>query len=158
MTIKLDKRNYRVHNEENKKLIEKSLKECGAGRSILIDANNEIIAGNGVYEQAQKLKLPTRIIETDGKEIVAVKRTDLKTNDEKRTKLAILDNSTNDLSSFDIPMLEEDFDVATLNELGIPAVKIDENELQDFFTENEEKTLDKDKTIICPYCGKEIEL
>lgn len=29
MTIKSDKRNYRKHDEKNKKLIEKSLKECG---------------------------------------------------------------------------------------------------------------------------------
>ena len=47
--IKFDKKNYRKHNDKNKKLINKSLKECGAGRSILIDNQNEIIAGNGIY-------------------------------------------------------------------------------------------------------------
>lgn len=35
--IKLDPRNYRIHGEENKRLIRKSLTECGAGRSILVD-------------------------------------------------------------------------------------------------------------------------
>ena len=89
--IKFDKRNYRKHNAENKRLIKKSLEECGAGRSILIDGEDEIIAGNGVYEQAKKLKMPVRIIETDGSEIVAIKRTDLKTNDEKRKQLAVMD-------------------------------------------------------------------
>ena len=34
-TIKFDKRNYRIHSDENKELIKKSLLECGAGRSIL---------------------------------------------------------------------------------------------------------------------------
>ena len=60
--IKFDKRNYRKHNDKNKKLIKKSLQECGAGRSIIIDNEGEIIAGNGVYEQAQKLGLKTKIV------------------------------------------------------------------------------------------------
>lgn len=50
--IKLDPHNYRIHGEENKRLIRKSLTECGAGRSILVDKNDIVIAGNGVYEQA----------------------------------------------------------------------------------------------------------
>ena len=52
--IKLDSKNYRVHTDKNKMIIDKSLKELGAGRSILIDSENEIIAGNGVFEQAEK--------------------------------------------------------------------------------------------------------
>lgn len=38
--IKFDKRNYRKHNDKNKNLINKSLKECGAGRSIVIDGGS----------------------------------------------------------------------------------------------------------------------
>lgn len=37
MEINFDKRNYRKHSDKNKELINKSLKECGAGRSIVID-------------------------------------------------------------------------------------------------------------------------
>ena len=74
--IKIDKRNYRKHSDKNLSLIEKSLKECGAGRSILLDSEDEIIAGNGVYEQAKKLNIPVKIIETDGSELVVVKRTE----------------------------------------------------------------------------------
>jgi len=48
--IKHDKRNYRKHSDRNKALIQKSLSETGAGRSIVIDADNEIIGGNGVFE------------------------------------------------------------------------------------------------------------
>jgi hypothetical protein len=51
--IKPDQRNYRIHTDKNKRIIEKSLKQLGAGRSILIDGNNEVIAGNGVFEQAR---------------------------------------------------------------------------------------------------------
>ena len=121
--IKFDKRNYRKHNEKNKKLIRKSLKDCGAGRSICLDSENEIIAGNGIYEQAQALNIPVRVIETDGSELIAVKRTDLKTADEKRKQLAVMDNSTSDTSSFDIDLLKTDFDVDTLGDWGIDAIE-----------------------------------
>lgn len=117
--IKFDSRNYRIHNDKNKKLISKSLKELGTGRSIVIDADNEIIGGNGVYAEAQKLNIPVKIIETDGKELIALKRTDLKTNDEKRKQLAIIDNSTSDTSEFNMDMLLEDNTPEQLAELGI---------------------------------------
>lgn len=117
--IKFDKRNYRKHNDRNKELINKSLKECGAGRSIVIDNDNEIIAGNGIYEQAQKLGLKTKVIETDGSELVVVKRTDLQTDDAKRKQLAVMDNSTSDSSEFDFELINADFDVGTLGEWGI---------------------------------------
>jgi site-specific DNA-methyltransferase (adenine-specific) len=119
--IKFDKRNYRKHNDKNKELIEKSLKECGAGRSIVIDNENEIIAGNGIYEQAKKLGIKTKVIETDGSELVVVKRTDLQTNDEKRKQLAVMDNSTSDSSEFDFELLNADFEVETLADWGIDA-------------------------------------
>lgn len=119
MAIKADKRNYRKHNDKNKALIKKSLEECGAGRSIVIDNEDEIIAGNGIYEQAKKLGIKTKIIETDGTELVVVKRTDLATNDEKRKQLAIMDNSTSDSSEFDLELLQEDFEINVLNDWGV---------------------------------------
>ena len=117
--IKFDKRNYRKHDKKNKSLIKKSLEKFGAGRSIVVDAEGEIIGGNGVYEQAQKLGLKTKIVETDGSELVVVKRTDLKTDDEKRKALAVMDNSTSDTSEFDIDLLEEDFAIEDLNDMGL---------------------------------------
>lgn len=120
--IKYDKNNYRIHNAENKQLIKKSLEECGAGRSILIDNENEIIAGNGVYEQAKKLGIPVKIIENNGKELVVIKRTDLKTEDQKRKILSVLDNSTSDSSEFNIEKLENNFGGIELLDLGIEGI------------------------------------
>lgn len=119
MQIKYDKRNYRKHNDKNKSLINKSLKECGAGRSIVIDNEGEIIAGNGIYEQAQKLGIKTKVIETDGSELVVVKKTDLATDDEKRKQLAVMDNSTSDSSEFDLDSLQADFDLEQLQDWGL---------------------------------------
>lgn len=117
--ITLDAHNYRVHDERNLKLIKKSLKECGAGRSILIDADGEIIAGNATYKTAQETGIPVKIIKTDGNELIAVQRTDLATTDKKRKKLALLDNTTSDKPNWDIDTISADFDLSELPELGL---------------------------------------
>lgn len=119
MEIKFDKRNYRKHSKKNKELIKKSLTELGAGRSVLVDAEGCLIAGNGVYEQAQALNIPTRVIETDGSELVVVKRTDLQTDDEKRKQLALADNSASDTSEFNNRLLNEDWTKEALAEWGV---------------------------------------
>lgn len=117
--IRYDKRNYRKHGKRNKELIRKSLAELGAGRSVLLDADNSLIAGNGVYEQAKKLGLPVRVIETDGTELVAVKRTDVHEDDHKRALLAIADNTTSDSSEMKTDLLLADFSVDVLEEWGV---------------------------------------
>ena len=122
--IKFDERNYRKHSDKNKKIIKKSLKELGAGRSILLDKENSLIAGNGVYEQAQALGIPVRVIETDGSELIAVKRTDLATADDKRRKLALADNAASDFSEFDVPALQADWSNDALAEFGVELPEI----------------------------------
>lgn len=116
--LKQDKRNYRKHNDKNISLIKKSVKECGLGRSVVIDKNDEIIAGNGLVSSIPK-NTKIKVVETDGSELVVVKRTDLDTNDEKRRKLAVMDNSSSDTSNFDIDLLTTDFDTKQLGEMGI---------------------------------------
>ena len=116
--LKQDKRNYRTHNKKNLDLIKKSVKEVGLARSIVIDNENNIICGNGLTSTLDK-NTPIQIIETDGTELVVVKRTDLKTNDEKRKQLAIMDNSTSDSSEFDLDSLQADFDVEQLQDWGL---------------------------------------
>ena len=156
--IKLDKRNYRRHNDENKRLIKKSLEELGGGRSLLLDADNEIIAGNCTFEMANELGIPVKVIETDGSQLIAVKRTDLKRDDEKRDKLAILDNSTSDLSSFDYDLLKEDFEKDYLENLGIQTFEASEIDVDSFFENISEDKIKEPKTIKCPKCGEIIEL
>ena len=119
MEIKFDKKNYRRHSDENKAMIRKSLDECGIGRSILVDSEDEIIAGNGVYEQAKAKGVPVRVVETDGTELVVVKRTDLKTDDERRRKLALADNAASDNVEWDKETLLADFDAEELQDWGV---------------------------------------
>jgi hypothetical protein len=117
--IKKDKRNYRVHPEKNKRLIRKSLEDLGAGRSILIDKDDNVIAGNGVFEQAEALNIPIRVIETNGNELIAVKRTDISEDDEKRKQLALLDNHATDTSEFDLDLISQDFSEEFLKSISM---------------------------------------
>ena len=116
--LKQDKRNFRKHNQQNLDLIKKSVSEVGLGRSVVIDNENEIVCGNGLVSTLDK-NTPIKVIETDGTELVVVKRTDLKTDDEKRKQLAIMDNSTSDSSEFDLESLQADFDVEQLQDWGL---------------------------------------
>lgn len=116
--LKQDERNYRKHNKKNLDLIKKSVSEVGLGRSVVIDNENEIVCGNGLVSTLDK-NTPIKLIETDGSELVVVKRTDLKTDDEKRKQLAIMDNSTSDSSEFDLDSLQADFDVEQLQDWGL---------------------------------------
>lgn len=130
--IKFDQNNYRNHNENNRNLIKKSLKECGAGRSILIDKEGVIIAGNGVYEQAQKLKIPTQVVKTDGSKLLVVQRTDISTDDEKRKKLALMDNSAADNVEWNFSNIIADFNLNQLGEFGIeniPEAEVEPSEI-----------------------------
>jgi DNA modification methylase len=106
-TYKLDPRNARRHPEQNKRAVEASLKELGAGRSIVVDADGVVIGGNAVYEQAKKLKIPVREVETSGDELVVVRRVDLKTDDPRRKALALADNQIGTLADWDDDILSE---------------------------------------------------
>ena len=55
--LKFDDKNFNKHTEFGMGLLEKSLRENGAGRSILIDKDNNIIAGNGIIEAAGSVGL-----------------------------------------------------------------------------------------------------
>lgn len=115
--ILFDDQNYRTHSKANKKIIKKSLDELGAGRSILMDSENCLIAGNGVKEQWGDR--PVKIVETDGSELIVVKRTDLKTTDKKRKKLALIDNHASDTSDFSFSEINKDFTPEELNEWNV---------------------------------------
>lgn len=148
--LKFDPRNYRIHNDKNKRVIRKSLEECGAGRSVLVDNDNVLIAGNGVYEQALAMGLKVRFVESDGEELIVVKRTDISSDDEKRKILALADNYSSDTSIFDFDAVLEDFSADDLDawEFSLSDFDID----QELGGQKEDKSGSlKDRFIIPPF-------
>lgn len=110
-----DDHNFNKGSEYGNHLIEKSFREFGAGRSILIDRNNRIIAGNKSIEAASSIGMENVVIvETTGDEIVAVKRTDIDLDSKKGRELALADNATNkanlDFDEEEISKLSDQFE------------------------------------------------
>ena len=90
-----DTHNFNRGNEQGQQLMERSFKELGAGRSILLDRNGNIIAGNKSQKAAIAAGIKkVRVIETTGDELVAVKRTDVDIDTAEGRKMAFLDNLT----------------------------------------------------------------
>ena len=93
--LKFDDKNFNKHTQRGMGLLEKSLQKFGAGRSILLDKDNNIIAGNGIVEAAGQVGLEkVKIVETTGDEIVAVKRTDVSLDSAQGREMALADNAT----------------------------------------------------------------
>lgn len=123
--LRQDERNYRKHSEENKKRIKKSIDECGLGRSVVVDADGVLVAGNGVQSVLPE-DTPIRIVETDGTELVVVKRTDLHEGDERRKKLALADNATSDNVEWDFDAMAADgWDEEAVAEFGVAWPELD---------------------------------
>jgi len=105
-SLQSDHKNARRRTDRSSDLIKESLQRYGAARSIVIDEDNRILAGNGTIEGAKAAGIKNvRIIETDGNEIIAVKRTGL--TEDQKVGLALADNRTADLSEWDQEMLHQ---------------------------------------------------
>lgn len=90
-----DEKNINKGTDKGRSLLCKSLDELGAGRSILIDRNNNIIAGNKTAEQyGLQGGKKVVVVETDGETLVAVRRTDIDIDSKKGRELAVADNMT----------------------------------------------------------------
>ena len=127
--IKLDPRNARTHSDEQKESLSKSLDELGAGRSIVVDADNKIIGGNAVYQQAKAQGIPVREVETKGDELIVVRRVDLKTDDPRRKALALADNQIATLAGWDEAKLEE-LKVEALETVELETMGFEEDDWQ----------------------------
>jgi hypothetical protein len=88
-------------------MIATALRAVGAARSIVIDEDNAVLAGNGVLLGAAGAGLTkVQIVEARGDTIIAVRRRDL-SPDQKRD-LAIFDNRTAELAEWNAEQLGAD--------------------------------------------------
>ena len=116
-----DDKNYNKGTQFGNSLIEKSLRKFGAGRSILLDKNNRIIAGNKTIENAYTIGLEdVLIVETTGNQIVAVKRMDIDLDSKIGRELALADNASAKANiEWDLDNINQDWSAEEINEWGI---------------------------------------
>lgn len=105
--LRQDNLNFNKGTYEGEVLIKKSLERFKAGRSVLIDKDNNIIAGNKTVSAAATMGMKVRVIETTGDELVAVKRTDIDIDSKEGRELALADNRTAQINlAWDEPNIE----------------------------------------------------
>lgn len=110
---KANPRNHNTGTERGSEMIERSFERYGAGRSLLADADDVLIAGNQSQEGALEAGITDVIeVETTGNEIVVVKRVDLRLErDTKATELAYIDNRANQVSlHYDVAQVVADIE------------------------------------------------
>ena len=155
--LKPDHKNARKRTDRSASLIQESLERYGAARSIVIDEDGRVLAGNGTIEGAKAAGLEdVRVIETDGKELIAIKRTNL--SEDEKVGLALADNRASDLSDWDASMLHH---LSMEHEIDPWFEPEDLTELMDDRTDAEApedfKDVDEDLETEhrCPSCGYE---
>ena len=125
-----DDKNFNKGSEIGGQLIEKSLRKFGGGRSILIDKNNRIIAGNKTIENAANIGIDDiEVIESDGKRLIAVKRTDIDLDSPEGREMALADNASAKANIvIDAQIVEAELGEAICVEWGVDEKRISENE------------------------------
>lgn len=123
-----DNKNFNKGSELGQELIKKSISKFGAGRSILIDKNNRIIAGNKTTENFEGEDV--LVIETTGEKLIAVKRTDIDLDTPEGREMALADNATaKENIVFDAELIEAEVGEAVCEEWGIKtAIKLEAQE------------------------------
>lgn len=147
-----DDKNFNLGTGKGAELLEKSISELGFGRSILLDKNNRIIAGNKSFDVSKDKLKKIRVIETTGEQLVAVKRTDIDLDSKKGRELALADNSIS-LSNL---KWNKDMMADTLNEFSIDrevwGIKKDVEWVDGVTAEN------YTPLVICPNCFLEFNI
>lgn len=119
--LTFDDKNFNKGSEYGSSLIKKSIEKFGTGRSILIDKNNRIIAGNKTVESAADNGITKlKVVESDGTEVIAVKRTDIDLDSPMGRELALADNMTAKHNIvMDAEMISVEIEEAVMHDWGV---------------------------------------
>ena len=154
-----DNHNANKGTERGRALLEKSLHQYGAARSIVLDKNGRIIAGNKTAQTAGEIGIEDVIIvRTKGDKLVAVMREDLDLSDDE-TQARMLAYADNRVGQVDL-----EWDPEVLLADMTAGFELDEfwfeDELEDLFsgptipepTEQKEPVLNSDHIVVI-YCS-----
>jgi len=166
--IHIDPGNVRVHGERNRATIRASLARFGAGRSIVLDGNNVVRAGNGTVEQARDAGYTeVLVVEPGPNQIVAVKRPDW--SDSVGTAYSIADNTSTDQSEDDQTRLAATLEALRNDGVDLAAMGHSSEGLDELLktvadeiapdslpaTAEDPGPVDQKTPITCPNCGHE---
>jgi ParB-like chromosome segregation protein Spo0J len=136
--IKESNYNSRIHSEAQVEKISSSIAEFGFVNPIIIDEENEIIAGHGRFMAAKHLNL---------NEVPTIKLTHL--TDDKKRAFIIADNKIALSGEWDYDMLKEEFDIILKSEMDIDLLGFNRKFIDSMFKEKDAdvKVVHKLKTL-----------
>jgi hypothetical protein len=146
-------------------MLEKSLNEVGAARSIVIDEDGVVLAGNATIDAAAQAGIErVQVVEADGETIIAVRRRGL--TPEQKVKLALYDNRVAELAEWDEGVLAGLDDTIDLSGMFTPAEMaaileqagtemIDANELWKGMPEFEQEDLEAYKKTVVHFANED---
>ncbi len=105
-------------NDSAVEAVSKSIKETGYITPIIVDENNEILCGHTRAKSLKKL---------GHSEVEVLKVTGL--TDEQKKRYRILDNKTGEVAEWDFEILQEDFKLEELVDLGFDIKDLDQGEV-----------------------------
>ena len=159
-----DPSNANKGSERGRYMVEASLREAGAGRSIVVDKDGRIIAGNKTLEAWAEMGGEIEVVRTDGKRLVVVQREDLDLAeiDSPARRLAYLDNRAGEVGlSWDAEQILADINAGVVlddmffkNELDALLADIQSPDF-DPVSMDEQPRLDQKAPVTCPHCGEE---
>jgi hypothetical protein len=156
-----DPKNARRHTPRNVGMLEQALNEVGAARSIVVDEDGVVLAGNATIDAAVQAGITrVQVVEADGNTIIAVRRTGL--TDEQKVKLALYDNRVAELAEWEPGVLAELADTGVLESMFFPdelnaLLEQAGSEMINFAPVgiDEQGRLDEKAKVTCPGCGHE---
>lgn len=129
-----------------------SIKEFGFKVPVVIDAENNVVAGHTRIKACKKLGI---------EEVPCIVADDLDEEQVKAFRLA--DNKVGELATWDLDKLNIELD--GLKDIGFDMsdygfLETEDVNLDDFFTDapQEDGKEEKKNTVKCPYCGKEFDV
>lgn len=108
--LRPDEQNANKGTLRGTQLLDTSLERFGAGRSIVVDKQGAVIAGNKTLELAAQRGLDIQVVKSEGRQLVVVRRMDLDLDEDPAARqLAYLDNRTAEVGlQWDPAQLEAD--------------------------------------------------
>lgn len=150
-----DTQNANKGTERGIGMLDHSLRHYGAGRSIVCDKHGTVIAGNKTLQSAADIGMEVEVVQSDGKRLIVVQRTDLDLSQDKAAReLAYADNRAGQVGlDWDMAQIAADMEAG----IDIGAFWL-EGELEAAAKDVEppdDPTVDNSlpKNITCPHCG-----
>jgi len=153
---KPDPHNANRGTERGVYMLDRSIEEVGLARSIVAAADGTIPAGNKTLPAAADAGIEAVIeVETDGRALVVVKRTDWETADaEQARKYAYYDNRASEVGlEWDAEQIVADIEARIHLSALFTEAELAAFTLPDGWQEYDESTADDVEYCTCPACG-----